>query len=171
MKKSLKIDTSTLPEEGKIFSGELDGAIFDLPDKNTKAVGPLEYDIQVQKFDSELLVRGSASVTMLFTCVRTLQQFRQTITAESFDFSIELTGSEVELADHLREETVVLFPDYPRCDEADDPMDCEIDSRYLAVDKPTHDDVKTPPRDAAPNPWDALDAIEDHQSDVQDGHS
>ena len=165
MKKNLTIDAGTLPEEGKIFSGELDGSMFDLPDKDTHAVSPLEYDIQVQKFDSELLVRGNASVTMRFTCVRTLQPFEQTITAESFGISIELTGNEIELSNCLREEIVVLFPDYPRCDEADEPMDCEIDSRYLAVDKPTHDDVKTPPHDATPNPWDALDAISDDPTD------
>ncbi|MFK7911018.1 MAG: DUF177 domain-containing protein [Akkermansiaceae bacterium] len=161
MKKNLTIDTATLPEEGKLFSGELDGSIFDLPDEDAKADGSLEYEIHAQKFDSELLIRGSLSVPMEFTCVRTLQRFVQTITAESFDISIELEGSQVDLADHLREELAILFPDYPRCDEADEPMDCEVDSRYLAVDKPTDDDVKTPPRDATPTPWDALDAIED----------
>ncbi len=165
MKKHLTIDTATLPEEGKTFSGELDGSIFDLPDGDLNAAGPLEYDLHLQKFDSELLVRGSLEVKMRFTCVRTLQKFEQTIIVDSFDLSIELTGSQVDLVDCLREEIVVRFPDYPRCDEADEPMDCEVDSRYLAVDKPTRDDVKTPPRDEAPNPWDALDAIQDDSSE------
>ena len=164
MKKHLVIDAATLPEEGKLFSGELDGSIFDLSDENTKAASPLEYEVHLQKFDSELLVRGSMSVSMRFTCVRTLQPFIQTITANSFDLSVELTGNQVDLTDHLREEIIVLFPDYPRCDEADEPMSCEVDSRYLAVDKPMVDDVKTPPRDAAPNPWDALDAIQDNST-------
>ncbi|MBT7959902.1 MAG: hypothetical protein HN759_11275, partial [Akkermansiaceae bacterium] len=65
---------------------------------------------------------------------------------------------------HLREEVVVCFPDYPRCDEADLPMTCEVDSRYLAVDKPSGDDVKTHPRDEAPTPWDALDGIQNGPS-------
>ena len=165
MKKQLVIDAASLPEEGKLYSGELDGSIFNLNNENTKAVGPLEYDIHLQKFDSELLIRGSLSVAMQFTCVRTLQPFTQTITADSFDLCIELTGNQVDVTDYLREEIIILFPDYPRCDEADEPMDCEVDSRYLAVDKPIGDDVKTPPRDAAPNPWDALDAIQDEPSD------
>lgn len=165
MKKNLTIDAATLPEEGKVFSGELDGSVFDMPDGDAKAAGPLEYDIHVQKFDTELLVRGSLSVAMRFTCVRTLQPFVQTVAAESFDLSLELTGNRVDLTDSLREELMVLFPDYPRCDEADDPIDCEVDSRYLAVDKPTGGDVKTPPRDAAPNPWDALDAVRDDPTD------
>lgn len=164
MKKNLTIDAATLPEEGKVFSGELDGSVFGMTSEDTQAAGPLEYDIHVQKFDSELLVRGSLSAAMQFTCVRTLQPFVQTITAESFDLSLELAGNQVDLTDHLREELVILFPDYPRCDEADEPMDCEVDSRYLAVDKPTGSDVKTPPRDAAPNPWDALDTIREDPS-------
>lgn len=165
MKKHLTIDTNTLPEEGKVFSGELDEAVFALSHEDTKAVGPLIYDLHVQKFDNELLVRGSMSAPIQFTCVRTLQPFVQTIRADACDICVELTGSQVDLAEPLREEIVILFPHYPRCDEADEPMECQVDSRYLAVDKPLDDDVKTPPRDGAPNPWNALDAIQDDSSD------
>jgi|AOAMet2_C27A4_35_1029305.scaffolds.fasta_scaffold10045_1 uncharacterized protein len=164
MDKNITIDTTTLPEEGKIFSGELDSVTIDLSNSDSSAAGPLEYDLHLQKFDSELLVRGTLSLKMMFTCVRTLQRFEQTIHVKSFDLSIELTGDQVDLADHLREEVVVRFPDYPRCDEADLPMTCEVDSRYLAVDKPSGDDVKTHPRDEAPTPWDALDGIQNGPS-------
>lgn len=167
MKKNLTIDVSTLPEEGKVFSGELDGSVFEFPTDETKAAGPLEYDLHVQKFDNDLLIRGAVSVPMRFTCVRTLQSFIQTIQVDNFDTCIELTGSETDLTTTLREEAALAFPDYPRCDEADEPLDCEIDSRYLAVDKPADDDVKTPPRDGEPTPWDALNAIQSDQKDSE----
>lgn len=165
MKKHLYIDLATLPEEGKTFSGELDPSIFTLPGKDTRAAGPLFYDLYVQHFDTELLVRGSASAPIEFTCVRTLQQFIKTLEANELCLSIEIGATQIDLADALREEIILLFPDYPRCDEADEPMECILDSRYLAVDKPPVDDVKTPPASEEPNPWDALDAFKDAQSD------
>ena len=55
MKKQLVIDAASLPEEGKLYSGELDGSIFNLNNENTKAVGPLEYDIhRLNMFASNL---------------------------------------------------------------------------------------------------------------------
>lgn len=165
MKKHLTIDLNTLPEEGKTFSGELDGSIFNLETKATanepRASAPLFYELYVQRFDQELLVRGSLNVPIEFTCVRCLSKYIKTINIEECAISTEITASQIDLADELREEIVVLFPDYPHCDEGDDENECILDSRYLAVDKPTNDDVKTPPRDEAPNPWDALDAIDD----------
>lgn len=164
MKKHLHIDLNTLPEEGKTFSGELDGSLFNLKTRaagaEPRAAGPLCYDLYVQKFDQELLVRGSLSVPIEFTCVRCLSQYVKTIEVEECGLSREVTDSRIDLADELREEIVVLFPDYPRCDLGDEEKECILDSRYLAVDKPAPDGVKTRPRDEAPNPWDALDAID-----------
>jgi uncharacterized protein len=168
MKKHLNIDIATLPEEGKTFSGELDPAIFMLPDTDTKPTGPLLYDLYVQHFDTELLVRGDISAPMEFTCVRTLTPFTQTLKTNDLCLSIEISGGVVDLADALREEIILLFPDYPRCDEGDVPMECILDSRYLAVDNPPHDDVKTPPASEEPNPWAALDAINDEPSGEAD---
>lgn len=164
MKKHLSIDLATLPEEGKMYSGELDGSIFSAEGEDTQAAGPLYYDLYVQHFDTELLARGSVSAAIEFTCVRTLQRFVKTLTIEECCISIEAHAGTVDFADALREEIVLLYPDYPRCDEGDEPMECILDSRYLAMDKPTSDDVKTPPTSGEPNPWAALDAINDDSS-------
>lgn len=165
MKKHLYIDLGTLPEEGKAFSGELEPSIFKFPRDDTKATGPLLYDLYVQLFDTELLVRGSASAPIEFTCVRTLTPFIKTLEASDLCLSVENAVGQIDLTDTLREEILLLSPDYPRCDEGDEPMECILDSRYLAVDKPLEDDVKTHPASEEPNPWAALDAIEDDQSD------
>ena len=165
MKKHLNIDIGTLPEEGQSFSGELDKSVFLLPDENTRVSGPLLYDLYVQHFESELLVRGSASAPIEFTCVRTLTPFIKTIQINDLCFSKEIMSGQIDLTDALTEEITILFPDYPRCDEGDEPMECILDSRYLAVDKPPHGDVKTPPASGEPNPWAALDAINDDDLD------
>jgi len=169
MKKHLNIDLNTLPEEGKTFSGELDGSIFNIETRKQKeepkATAPLFYDLYVQRFDQELLIRGSVSVPIEFSCVRCLNKYIKTIEIQECAISSEITTSQIDLADELREEVVILYPDYPHCDEGDDKQECILDSRYLAVDKPLDDDVKTPPRDEAPNPWEALDAFDEEADD------
>lgn len=165
MKKHLTIDLNTLPEEGKTFSGELDPSTFGDLGKDTQAAGPLLYDLFVQKFDNEVLAMGSTSAPIEFTCVRSLNAFIKTISIDNCHICIEAKGGDIDLADALREEIAILFPTYPRCDEGDEEMECNLDSQYLAVDKVPSDDVKTAPRDEAPDPWAALDAIQDESSE------
>ena len=71
----------------------------------------------------------------------------------------------LDVTDALREEILIEFPDYPRCDEADDPMHCEIDPRYLAVDKPAADTLDTRPRAAGDDRWSALDSLDNLDSE------
>jgi len=165
MKTQLIIDTATLPEEGQSFSGELDPSIFSFPKNDTKCIGPLFYDLYIQHFDSELLLRGSLSAPMEFTCVRDLELFVKTLENNDVCASVEVSGGEIDITDTLREEILILFPDYPHCDDADDPKECILDSRYLVVDNTPLDEVKTPPAAEQPNPWAALDAIDDDSSE------
>jgi len=164
VKKHLQIDLNSLPEEGKTYSGELDGSIFSAHGEKIKAKSPLYYDVFIQKFDTELLVRGNLSAGFLFTCDRCLIDFAQTIDADEVSLSMEISSSQLDLTELFREELVIQFPDYPHCDEGDDQLTCNLDSQYLAVDKPPKDGVKTPPQGEEPNPWDALDALEGESS-------
>ncbi|BCU75829.1 hypothetical protein [Luteolibacter sp. LG18] len=162
MQKRLLIDLSTLPEDGKNVSGELPADIFDLPEGDAKATGPLEYELFVQRFGSELLLTGSLSAPFEFICVRTLHPFTQTIRLESAAVSQEITTEgELDVTEALREEVLIHFPIDPRCEDGDEPQQCEIDSRYLAVDKPEGDDVETAPRAGTDDRWTALDALKD----------
>ncbi|MDP4626199.1 MAG: DUF177 domain-containing protein [Akkermansiaceae bacterium] len=160
MEKSLIIDLPNLPEEGKSFSGELDGAIFDLPKNDARSVGPLEYDLHAQRFESELLLTGAISAPFEFTCVVTLKPFIQTIHLPSAAIAIEITGSgQMDVTEAIREEVLLEFPADPRCDEGDVPEPCEIDSRYLAVDNPPADDLSTAPRSEGDDRWSALNDL------------
>lgn len=163
MQKHLVIDLANLPEEGKNFSGELAQEIFDLPEGDAKAVGPLRYDLLVQRFGSELLLTGNLSAPFEFTCVRTLHPFVQTIFLENAAVSQEiLTEGDLDVTESIREEVLINFPVDPRCDEADVPQHCEIDSRYLAVDNEVEDDVGSAPRAPGDDRWSQLDAIKNH---------
>ncbi len=156
------IDLASLPESGQEFVGELPKEIFDLPEDDAKAVGPLKYEVWAQRFESELLLTGSLSATFEFTCVRTLHPFAQTIGLENAAISIEITKEgEIDVTEAIREEVLIHFPIDPRCEEGDVPQTCEIDSRYLSVDKSAEDGLPTPPRAESDDRWSALDILKD----------
>lgn len=160
MKTSLIIDLSTLPEEGIAISGELDSSIFDLPKGDARATGPLFFDLWAQKFESELLLTGSISAAFEFTCVVTLKKFIQTISLPSAAIAIETgNSSQMDVTEALREEILLEFPTSPRCDEGDIPEPCEIDSRYLAVDKSSDNDLSPAPRNEGSDQWSALNDL------------
>lgn len=162
MNERLLIDLGALPEEGKAFSGELPKEVFDLPKGDAVAVGSLEYDLWVQRFSSELLLTGTLSAAIEFECVRTLHPFVQTIRLESAAVSVEIGNeAEVDVTEALREEVVINFPVDPRCEEGDEPQNCEIDPKYLSVDKPGEDGLPTPPRVGSDDRWSALDNLKD----------
>jgi uncharacterized protein len=160
MEKSLIIDLATLPEEGKAYSGELDGAVFELQKGDAVSVGPMEYDLWIQRFESELLVTGSVSAPFEFTCVVTLKPFVKTICLPKAAVSVEIGNSgQIDIGGALREDVLIEFPADPRCGEGDVPEPCEIESRYLAVDKPGADDLSIPPRSEGDDRWSALNDL------------
>ncbi|WP_193214156.1 YceD family protein [Luteolibacter marinus] len=161
MNARLVIDLPTLPEEGKTFSGELPAEVFDLSDPDAKPAGPLTYELLVQRFESELLLSGTLAAPFELTCVRTLHPFVKTIRVDPVNIAIEIDqDGPLDVTDALREELLIEIPAYPHCDEADEPMHCEIDPRYLAVDKPAGDELDTRPRAEGDDRWSALDALD-----------
>jgi uncharacterized protein len=165
--KRLVIELGLLPEEGQQLEGELPAAIFELPEGATRALGPLNFSLSAQRFGDELLLQGTLRALFEFQCVRTLKPFQKTIELPEAALSFEIgTQGEIDATDALREEVLLNFPAYPRCDEGDDPAPCEVDPRYLAVDKPVADDVEVPPPSQGDSRWAALDAL-----DNPDDHS
>lgn len=168
MKKKLVIDLASLPEDGKTFAGELDPVVYDLPDGDAVPVGPLEYELWVQRFGSELVMTGRLESPFEFTCVRTLHPFVQTITLSQAAMSLEIgSRAEIDVTDALREEVLINFPANPRCEDGDDPMECKIDPRYFVVDKPGEDGLQCPPRAEGADPWSALDKFKDLKDQPQ----
>lgn len=158
----LVIDLATLPEEGKRFAGELPPEVFDLPAGDAVPAGPLSYDLHVQRFGSELFLSGSLEAAFDFTCVRTLHPFRRTIRLAEVPISVEIAAeAPIDVSDLLREEILIQFPADPVCDQADEPMSCEIDPRYLAVDKSEGNGVEPAPPRHGDERWAALDALKD----------
>ncbi len=165
--KRLVIDLSLLPEEGQLLEDELPTAVFGLPEGDARPLAPLGFRLHAQRFGDELLLQGSLTAPFEFQCVRTLTLFKKTIKLSQTAISLEIgSAGEIDATDALREEILLNFPPYPRCDGGDDPTPCDVDPRYLAVDNPTGDDVDVPPPAPGDSRWAALDALEnpDEQS-------
>lgn len=157
----LVIDLGMLPEEGLELKDELPEEVFELPEGDIKALGPLSFSLHAQRFGDELLVQGALSAPFEFECSRTLKRFKQTIELPETAISFEIGAlGEIDATDSLREEVLLNFPAYPRCDEGDEPAPCEIDPQYLAVDKPIADDVEVPPASRGDSRWAALDELD-----------
>lgn len=159
MQEKLEIDMAQLPEEGKAYSGVLDPKVFGLTEKDVKPVGGLEYDLYVQRFDDELLLRGYLGAPFEFTCVRTNKLFVQTISLEEAAVSLEVLSGTVDATEAIREEVLINLPDYPKCDQADIPMECKLDESYLALDKPVEDRVSDAPSAESGDQWSGLDGF------------
>ncbi len=157
----LVIDLALLPEDGQLLEDTLPASIFDLPEGDAMPLGPLVFRLQVQRFGDELLLQGSLEAPFEFQCVRTLTMFRKTISLPGSVIAFEIgSKATIDATEALREEILLNFPAYPRCDEGDEPVKCEINPRYLAVDKPTADDVDDPPAAKGDSRWAALDGLE-----------
>lgn len=160
MKDKLVIDLATLPEDGRTFAGELDAAIYELPEGDAVPVGPMVYDLWAKRFGSELLLTGTLESPFEFTCVRTLHPFVQTIVLENAAVSVEIGHeAEIDVTGALREEVLINFPANPRCEDGDDPGECKIDPRYFVVDKPEDADIDCAPRAGGDDRWSALDQL------------
>jgi len=157
----MKIDLANLPDEGQLFEGELKPEIFDLEGSDTSPAGPLLYRLFAQRFDTELLLTGNLEATFKLTCMRSLHSFKQTVELESAAISIDIGNDcEIDASEAIREEVLLELPTNPRCEHGDTPEKCEIDPKYLAVDKSTDDGVDNAPAQDGLNPWAALDAID-----------
>ncbi len=157
----MKVDLANLPEEGQQQAGEISADFFELGSNDAKAVTPLRYDVYVQRFDNELLLTGSLETTFELTCMRSLHSFEQTIHLPKAAVSHEITeGGVIDLSEALREEILIELPTNPRCEDGDLEMKCELDARYLAVDKDPETDIDTAPARDEKDPWAALDALD-----------
>ncbi len=160
--KRLRIDLETLPEEGKVFSGELDGEIFGIDDDEVHSIGNLNFNLTARRFEGELFLQGKISAPFEFRCVRCLEYFPMTLSLNDFATSIEIDNQNiVDISDALREEIILEFPAYPHCEDSDTSKACVMKNEHFGVDKQGETGVNTSAPNGERGVWDALDALGD----------
>ncbi len=156
----LEISLNELPEEGAQLTDEIHPNVFELKPEEGKATTGLKYDLYVQQFETELLLRGSLSAVFELECVRTLHPFTLTIQVPDFTHSLEVTDDVINPTEQLREEIMILFPTYPVCDMGDEGGTCEIEEKYLALDNDPESDLEDQPASGQEDRWASLDQLE-----------
>ncbi len=93
-------------------------------DELVRVAEPVRYDLQVEKLDRNLLVRGHLAVGLECQCVRCLKRFALAIDLPGFATDLPLEGEEavpregdfVDLTPYLREDILLVFPQHPLCE-------------------------------------------------------
>lgn len=141
MDSELKVYLAAVSKDGEELSGALDDAIYDLHEEFLRPFGGLRYELGVQMFGTELLVRGRLEQDFEAACSRCGKDFDFTVKVPDFaaSFATDSKMEYVDLASELRESVLLALPTYPVCRE-----DCPgieqtekeaPDSRWDALDK------------------------------------
>ncbi len=153
------ISLEEFPEDGLHLVGELDGALIGIDEADLRSTGPLHYDVEVQLYDTELVLRGRVSASFRMRCVRCLEEFDYDLELDELTLSADVKGKlAVDLTDELREELVLELPAYPKCELVGE--ECKINDSFgdfrLAKDPQPGVDSATPSGESV---WDALDSL------------
>ena len=142
METELKVYVARVSREGDELSGALDDAIYGLDDEFLKPFGGLRYELGVQLFGSELLVRGKLEQDFEAACSRCGKDFDFTVKVPDFaaSYSTDSGDEFVDLTAELRESILLALPTYPVCRE-----DCP--------------GIEKTEKEAPDSRWDALDNL------------
>jgi len=130
---------------------------LDPRDEMIRAEKPLRYELEVQKLDQNLLLRGWLRLALNCQCVRCLKAFVHRLEWENWTCHIPLTGEEratvvndcVDLTPYLREDILLGFPQHPLCK-----VDCRgLEKADVGKMKPSHQGQ------AEPSAWAELDKL------------
>src|SRR5437660_509544 len=122
----LLINLRHLEEHEIELKGELPVAELelDLKDDMCQAAKPLQYELEVQEMEHELLVQGELRLRLQCECVRCLKSFEYTLKLEHWTRLLPLQGDEkvpvdndcVDLTPYVREDILLEFPQHPLCE-------------------------------------------------------
>ena len=121
----LIVNLRHLEEYNAVMHGELpvNELGMDTRDAMIQVTQPLQYDIEVQKLEGSLLVRGTLQLTLECQCVRCLKPFTHKLELNPWTCHLPLEGEErtvivndcVDLTPFAREDMLLEFPRHPLC--------------------------------------------------------
>lgn len=119
MEKELKVYLSSIGKDGEELSGVLDDSIYGIEDEFLRPFAGLRYELGVQLFGSELLVRGRIEQDFEAACSRCGKDFDFTVKVPDFATSIAVDEKNeyIDLTAELRESILLNLSTYPVCRE------------------------------------------------------
>lgn len=119
MNERLIVYLAGVGRDGEELSGAIDDSVYALDDEFLKPFGGLRYELGVQLFGTELLVRGRIEQDFEAACSRCGNDFDFTVKIPDFtaSFEVDAKSESVDLTDELRESILLNLSAYPVCRE------------------------------------------------------
>ena len=161
----IKINTShILPDVPYLLEGTEPSDVLGLPPDAVPPLvpaGDITYRLSAVMAGADLVVTGSASVPILTSCARCLDDVRTVIAVKDLCFHFEkVRDLEVDLTDDVREELLLAIPSCFYCSPDCKGVcpSCGVNLNHgscACASRPAEPE----PDSAAPSPWDQLDAL------------
>ncbi|MDD6337135.1 MAG: DUF177 domain-containing protein [Lentisphaeria bacterium] len=161
----IKINTShILPDVPYLLEGTESSDVLGLPPDAVPPLvpaGDITYRLSAVMAGADLVVTGSASVPILTSCARCLDDVRTVIAVRDLCFHFEkVRDLEVDLTDDVREELLLAIPSCFYCSPDCKGVcpSCGVNLNHgscACASRPAEPE----PDSAAPSPWDQLDAL------------
>ncbi len=115
------LEKKALTLRGELSPEELEINSFD---ELVRAKPPVTYDLEVERLESQILVRGRLRVDLACECARCLKPYTQELELADWVVSLPLEGEEkaevindcVDLTPYIREDILLAFPPHPLCE-------------------------------------------------------
>jgi uncharacterized metal-binding protein YceD (DUF177 family) len=158
----LRVNLRHLELHNLTLTGELSMAELDLADVQEDMVRfthPLQHELEVQKLDDSVLLRGRLVLPLDCECVRCLKPFQHKLELVDWACCLPLEGEDrvsvvddsVDLTPILREDILLAFPAHPVCD----PECGGLAGKQAGSTK----DRATSPTDESSSAWSELDKL------------
>ena len=161
----IKINTShILPDVPYLLEGTESSDVLGLPPDAIPPLvpaGDISYRLSAVMAGADLVVTGSASVPILTSCARCLDDVRTVIAVKDLCFHFEkVRDLEVDLTDDVREELLLAIPSCFYCSPDCKGVcpSCGVNLNHGSCACASHP-AEPEPDSAAPSPWDQLDAL------------
>lgn len=122
----LVINLRHLEHKNLELKGELPPEELDLAqaDELIHVNQPVQYELEAQRLDGDLLVQGTLNVELDCECARCLKPFKRKLDFDSWAAHLPLKGEEkiatdgdfVDLTPYIREDILLAFPQHPLCE-------------------------------------------------------
>lgn len=118
----LLIKTHLIPEEGRTFEGDVNTDTLLNPENTPmfRFTSPMHYRLHCSRVHESLVVRGVIRAEGEAECARCLDTFPYPIEADDLCIYVEHIPPNgiIDLGEEIRDELLVLVPDFPKCDDA-----------------------------------------------------
>ncbi|NDH86071.1 hypothetical protein EBY67_03325 [bacterium] len=113
----MKIDPRTIPEEGLQLTGSLPLADYDVPTTGIRGWDKIDYQLTLNRMESEVTVLGSLSAKFESSCARCLDFIPWTLEVKDFGHLCPITGEDLlDLTPLIREDIILALPLAARCE-------------------------------------------------------